>query len=78
VRYFGINELEVSTFDMTSYNACGTKGCAWGASWPQFAMFSKEVEIEPGKYVLGSYDHVVINQIKLKADVVADRTSDYI
>jgi flavin-dependent dehydrogenase len=63
-------ELEVSTFDMTSHNACGTKGCAWGVSRPQFAKFSAEAKVEPEKYVLGSYDHVLINQIKLKADVV--------
>jgi flavin-dependent dehydrogenase len=63
-------ELEVTIFDMTAHNACGTKGCAWGVSWPQFAKFCAEVKIEPEKYVLGSYDHVLINQIKLKANVV--------
>jgi flavin-dependent dehydrogenase len=63
-------ELKVSIFDMTTRNACGTKGCAWGASWPRFAELSREVNIEPEKYVLGSYDHVLINDIRLKADVI--------
>ena len=63
-------ELEVITFDITYHTACGIKGCVWGASWPQFAKLSREVNIDPEKYVLGRYDHVLINQMKLRADVV--------
>ena len=63
-------ELEVVTFDKAHHTVCGTKGCAWGASWPQFTKLSREVSIDPEKYVLGRYDHVLINQIKFKANVV--------
>jgi flavin-dependent dehydrogenase len=63
-------ELEVAVFDKTSVTACGQKGCAWGVGWPQFDRLSKEININPEKYVLGRYDHVLINQIKFKADVV--------
>jgi hypothetical protein len=38
-------ELEMAIFDKLTHNACGTKACAWGASWPQFAKLSREVYI---------------------------------
>lgn len=67
-------ELEVTIFDKTPHTVCGIKGCAWGASWPQFSKLSKEVNIDPDKYVLGRHDHLFINQMKLKADgVIIDK-----
>jgi flavin-dependent dehydrogenase len=61
-------ELEVVIFDKTLPTACGTKGCAWGVSWPPFAALCKEINIDPEKYILGKYDHVLINQMRLKGN----------
>jgi flavin-dependent dehydrogenase len=68
-------KLEVSIFNVIPPTVCGIKGCAWGASWPQFSKLSKEVNIDPDKYVLGRYDHLLINQMKLKANgVIIDKS----
>ncbi len=63
-------ELEVVTFNLNPNTTCGIKGCAWGASWRQFAKLSSYVDIDAEKYVIGRYDHILINQIKIKANVV--------
>jgi flavin-dependent dehydrogenase len=63
-------ELEAVVFDKTPRTVCGKKGCAWGAGWHQFARFSKEINVNPEKYVLGRYDRVLVNRIEFKADVV--------
>ena len=67
---------EVVLFDIPHHTACGVKGCAWGVSWPQFVELCREAGVSGGKYLLGNYDHVLINQLKIRAEVaIVDKPS---
>lgn len=61
--------LEVLLFDMQHATACGIKGCGWGVSWPRFASLCREIAVNPEEYVLRRYDHVLIDHLRLRADV---------
>ncbi len=63
-------DLDISLYDRPTPNPCGIKGCAWGLSRPFFFQLNAEAGLEPSKYVLGTYDHVVINGQRLKADLI--------
>ncbi len=63
-------DLDISLYDRPTPNPCGIKGCAWGLSRPFFFQLSAEAGLDPSRYVLGTYDHVVINGQCLKADLI--------
>ena len=62
-------DLEVALFDRPTSNPCGIKGCAWGLSRPLFSQFCREIDVSAEKYVLGIYDHIVLNGQRLKDDL---------
>lgn len=59
-------EVEVSIFDIPHHTRCGIKGCAWGVSSSQFMDLCQEAHINPHKYILGVYDHVLLDQSNLR------------
>jgi len=59
-------EVEVSIFDIPHHTRCGIKGCAWGVSSSQFVDLCREAHINPHKYILGVYDHVLLDQSNLR------------
>lgn len=61
--------IEVVLFNMPQHTACGIKGCAWGVSWLQFAQLCREVGGIPERYMLGKYNQVLVNQLKVGAEV---------
>ena len=61
--------LNITLFDNPTSNACSLKGCAWGLSRPLFSQLCAEVCIDPEKYIIARYDHVIINGQRLKADL---------
>ena len=63
-------ELELTLFDRPSPNPCGAKGCAWGLARPLFTQLCADIGFVPGKYVFESYDHVIVNGRRLKADLL--------
>jgi hypothetical protein len=62
--------LDITLYDRPTSNPCGIKGCAWGLSRPLFSQLCREIGILPEKYFLGSYDHIIVNGRRLKADLV--------
>jgi flavin-dependent dehydrogenase len=62
--------LEITLYDKASSNACGAKGCAWGVARPLLSQLCTEAGIALEKYIIGKYDHVLINGKRLKADLV--------
>ena len=61
---------QITLFDLPTSNSCGIKGCAWGLSRPLFWQLCTEAGVNPEKFILGRYDHAMINGRNLKADLV--------
>lgn len=61
--------LEVRLFDVQHATACGIKGCGWGVSWPRFVSLCHEVAMDPEEYVLMRYDHILIDHLRVGANV---------
>lgn len=69
-------ELEVILFDVPHRTHCAIKGCAWGVNWPQFTQLCREANINHDKYLLVKYDRLLIDQLRIKADVaIIDKPS---
>ena len=62
-------ELEVDIFGIPQTTSCGLKPCGWGVNYAGFLHVCNVIEISPKQFILGQYDNVFINDIKLKANV---------
>ena len=52
-------------------NRCGIKSCAWVVSFREFSALCSHAEIYPGQYITGRSAQVIVNNIKINADIVA-------
>lgn len=62
-------ELEVDIFHIPQTTSCGLKPCGWGVNHADFLHLCNAIEISPRQFILGQYDSVFINDIKLRANV---------
>ena len=49
--------------------SCGIHPCAWGTSLG-FTELVKEADLNPNDYIIGRYDHILFDDIKVKADFI--------
>jgi flavin-dependent dehydrogenase len=56
----------VDVFDVRAATRCGLHPCAWGTS-KGFTALVAAVGLEPQKYILQELDHVIIDDVKIKA-----------
>ena len=59
---------EVDLYDKPPRTKCGINPCAWGTS-KGFAEFVNAAGLDASRYVLVPSDHVVIDRVRLKADI---------
>jgi flavin-dependent dehydrogenase len=59
---------EVDLYDRPPWTKCGINPCAWGTS-RGFAEFIGAAGLDAATYVLAASDHVVIDQVWVKADI---------
>ena len=50
-------------------NRCGIKPCAWVVSFREFSALCSHAEIYPGQYITGRSAQVIVNNIKINADI---------
>jgi flavin-dependent dehydrogenase len=48
---------------------CGIHPCAWGTS-RGFTELVKEADLDPNDYIIGRFDHILFDDIRVKADFV--------
>jgi hypothetical protein len=58
---------EIDLFDIDPGTRCGITPCAWATS-EGFAELVQAAGLDPGKYLLQHFDHIVIDEVGLKAD----------
>jgi len=59
---------EVDLYDKPPRTKCGINPCAWGTS-RGFAELVSAAGLDASKYVLTASDHVVIDEVRVKADI---------
>ncbi len=59
----------VHLFDKGAKTRCGISPCAWGTS-KGFASLVEKADLDPSAYVLNRSDHVVIDRMRIKADLI--------
>lgn len=59
---------EIDVFDKDRGTRCGINPCAWGTS-KGFVELVKASGLDPEKYVLRHFDYVVMNGLRMKADL---------
>ncbi len=59
---------EVDLYDRPPQTKCGINPCAWGTS-RGFAELVRAAGLDPATYALAASDHVVIDQVRVKADI---------
>ena len=59
----------IDLFDKSAETQCGIKPCAWGTS-KGFAELVKRAGLDASAYVLYRSDHVVIDGVKIRADLI--------
>ena len=57
------------TYETTHQNACGIHPCAWGTSHG-FTELVKEADLNPNDYILSRFDHILFDDIGVKAEFV--------
>jgi flavin-dependent dehydrogenase len=61
--------FQVDVFDRKSRTACGITPCAWGTS-RGFAELLRAAGLEPEKYILQPVDHVFMDEVRLKGELM--------
>ena len=62
-------EVKVGLFDIVPDTMCRTKSCCWGVNFSTFADLCHEVGFEIEKYLMVLHDQVIIEDIKVKANL---------
>ena len=62
-------EVEVELFDVPHATRCGIQPCGWAVSFPLFHGLLREIALVPDRYVLGRYGQMVIDGIRLRANI---------
>lgn len=60
---------EIDVFDRDPGTRCEISPCAWGTS-RGFAELVQAAGLDPGKYFLRHFDHIVIDELRIKAHVL--------
>jgi hypothetical protein len=60
---------EAHLFDRESTTRCGLTPCAWGTS-KGFCELVERAGLDPARYILQRLDHVIIDDIRIKADLM--------
>jgi flavin-dependent dehydrogenase len=60
---------EVHIFDRERREGCGLKPCAWGTS-ADFIGLMERTGLLPGKYILRRFDHVLMDDVRISADLI--------
>ncbi len=60
---------EIDVFDNDPGTKCGISPCAWGTS-RRFYELVKAAGLDPVKYILRNFDYVVMDGLKIKADLM--------
>lgn len=68
-RLLSIRGLQVDVFDPASRTPCGLSPCAWGTS-RGFHELVQESGLTPEDYILQTPDHVWMDDIRIKADLM--------
>jgi hypothetical protein len=68
-RLFRNQPHEIEIFDVGPETRCSISPCAWGTS-RGFAGLVKACGLEPEKYLLRHFDHVRMNDLKIRADLM--------
>jgi flavin-dependent dehydrogenase len=63
------NGHEIDVFDIKPHTRCGITPCAWGTS-NGFAELVRASGLEPEDYIMRRVDHVMIDELKVKADLM--------
>jgi flavin-dependent dehydrogenase len=68
-RLLAVKGHRIDVFDKRPGTRCGLTPCAWGTS-RGFAELVKASGLDPSKYILKRPDHVIIDGLKIGADVM--------
>ena len=59
----------IDLFDIRNGTKCGMTPCAWGTSM-EFFELSNAAGLDPRSYVLGRFDHVIMDGLKIPAELM--------
>ena len=63
------DEVEVHVYDKPHTTRCGISPCAWGTT-SGFNWLLEQAGLDPPNYILKRIDHVIIDEIKVKLDLM--------
>lgn len=61
--------LKPDVFDLKHPTRCGLRPCAWGTS-NGFVELVKLAGLDPERYILGRFDHLLMDDVKIRADLM--------
>jgi len=61
--------IEADIFDVSHPTRCGLSPCAWGTTG-EFRKLVKLVGLDPEKYILRSFDCLVVDEMRVKAELM--------
>jgi len=70
LRLLNEKGYEIDCFDIQQKLPCGVTSCAFGASRKPFTIYANEVGLKPDKYVLKSFDKIIIDDVETPCDLV--------
>jgi flavin-dependent dehydrogenase len=68
-RLLSTKGLEIDLFDRKPATRCGISPCAWGTS-RGFRELVQAAGLDPARYILGRFDYVMMDGLRIKADLL--------
>ena len=59
----------IDLYDLKNGTSCGMTPCAWGTSM-EFIELGEAAGLDPRKYILGRFDHVIMDGVKIPANLM--------
>lgn len=66
LKMLGYNNIDI--FGVKHETSCKISPCAWGVS-EEFDQFIRIANLDPDKYILKQFDHIMFDEIKVKANL---------